>query len=133
MNRLTREAIAAALSLGDRVVALRVTHPDEPEDAEQFVEAWERWSPGVDLVLVNDEHRRLVGPIVEYVRGVRARGEPHVFVLIPEVEPVHVWQRILQNQRGAVLAHALRRDTDVVVCRLRFRLAPIAGPDPTPS
>ena len=133
VNRLTREAVAAALSLGDRVVAVRVTHPDEPEDAERFVEAWERWSPGVDLVLVNDEHRRLVGPIVEYVRGVRARGEPHVFVLIPEVEPVHVWQRILQNQRGAVLAHALRRDTDVVVCRLRFRLAPIAGPDPTPS
>jgi hypothetical protein len=56
---------------------------------------------------------------VTFVRGV---GEAHVFVLIPEVEPVHVWQRVLQNQRGAVLAHALRRDTDVVVCRLLFRL-----------
>jgi amino acid transporter len=119
VNRLTEEAISAALSLGDRVVALRVTHPDEPEDTTEFIRAWEAWAPDVSLALVGDPHRRLVEPIVNYVRGV---GEPHVFVLIPEVEPAHVWQRVLQNQRGAVLAHALRRDTDAVVCRLRFRL-----------
>jgi amino acid transporter len=119
VNRLTKEAVSAALSLGDRVVALRVTHPDEPGETMEFIEAWERWAPDVNLTLVDDRHRRLVDPIVQYVRGV---GEPHVFVLIPEVEPAHVWQRILQNQRGAVLAHALRRDTDAIVCRLRFRL-----------
>jgi hypothetical protein len=27
-----------------------------------------------------------------------------------------------QNRRGAVVAHAIRRDTDAVVCRLRLRL-----------
>jgi hypothetical protein len=48
-----------------------------------------------------------------------------VFVLIAEVEPDHIWQRILQNQRGAVLAHALRRRSDAVVCRLRFRIDPL--------
>ncbi|MEU4828914.1 APC family permease [Actinomadura sp. NPDC023710] len=48
----------------------------------------------------------------------------------PELEPEHLWQRVLQNQRGAVLAHALRRDTEAVVCRLRFRLAPLPGPSP---
>ncbi|MEV5710596.1 APC family permease [Actinoallomurus sp. NPDC052274] len=121
VDRLTYEALSAAFSLGERVVAVHVAHPDEPEDTMRFVEAWHRWAPDADLVLLNDPHRRLVEPIVEYVRGV---GEPHVFVLIPEVEPAHVWQRVLQNQRGAVLAHALRRDTDVVVCRLRFRLGP---------
>jgi len=119
VNRLTKEAISAALSLGDRVVAVRVTHPDEPEETTEFITAWERWAPDVNLALLNDTYRRLVDPIVDYVRGV---GEPHVFVLIPEVEPAHIWQRVLQNQRGAVLAHALRRDTDAVVCRLRFRL-----------
>jgi amino acid transporter len=128
VNRLTQEALSAALSIGDHVVALRVTHPDEPEETERFVRAWERWSPDIRLTLVNDTRRSLVEPIIDYVRGV---DETHVFVLIPEVEPAHTWQRILQNQRGAVLAHALRRDTDAVVCRLRFRLAPIATlPDP---
>ncbi|MCO6009723.1 APC family permease [Actinoallomurus purpureus] len=125
VNRLTQEAMSAALSIGDRVVAVRVTHPDEPEETKNFIEAWERWAPDVNLTLVNDTHRRLVEPIVDYVRGV---DESHVFVLIPEVEPAHAWQRILQNQRGAVLAHALRRDTDAVVCRLRFRLTPIGDP-----
>ncbi|MFC5827388.1 hypothetical protein [Nonomuraea insulae] len=54
-----------------------------------------------------------------YLGGV---PEPHVFVLIAEVEPEHLWQRMLQNQRGAVLARALRRRTDAVVCRMRFRV-----------
>ncbi|MFE5934426.1 hypothetical protein ACFQ69_03535 [Streptomyces sp. NPDC056470] len=40
----------------------------------------------------------------------------------PDAEPEHLWQRLLQNQRGAVVAHAVRRDTDAVICRLRFRL-----------
>jgi amino acid transporter len=127
VNRLTEKAISAALSLGDRVVAVRVTHPDEPEETMDFVRAWELWAPDVDLALIADPRRRLVDPIVEYVRGV---GEAHVFVLIPEVEPVHVWQRVLQNQRGAVLAHALRRRTDAVVCRLRFRLGGESLPAP---
>lgn len=45
-----------------------------------------------------------------------------VTVLIPETEPERLWQWLLQNQRGAVVAHALRRETDAVICRLRFRL-----------
>ncbi|WND22779.1 hypothetical protein [Streptomyces violaceus] len=30
--------------------------------------------------------------------------------------------RLLQNQRGSVVAHAVRREMDAVICRLRFRL-----------
>ncbi|MWK37691.1 amino acid permease [Actinomadura sp. J1-007] len=131
VSSLTRQALSAALSLGDRVVAVRVVDPGDEAEGDGFVEAWERWAPGVELALVGGGRRGLAGPIVEYVRGVRER---HVFVLIPEVEPEHVWQRVLQNQRGAVLAHALRRDTDSVVCRLRFRIAPqVAAPVPSAS
>ncbi|MGW3645284.1 hypothetical protein [Streptomyces sp. NPDC000878] len=43
-------------------------------------------------------------------------------MLIPETEPERLWQRLLQNQRGGVVAHAVRRETDAVICRLRFRL-----------
>jgi amino acid transporter len=124
VSRLTRDAIAAALSLGDRVVAVYVTHPEDEDTARDFVAEWDRWNPGVDLVLLHDERRRLGEPLVEYLRDV---PEKQVFVLIAEVEPEHVWQRILQNQRGAVLAHALRRRSDAIVCRLRFRIDPLAG------
>jgi amino acid transporter len=119
VSRLTRDALAAALSLGDRVEAVHVTHPEDEATAREFVRAWETWNPGVPLVQLHDERRRLGEPLVEHLRGV---PESQVFVLIAEVEPEHVWQRVLQNQRGAVLARALRRRTDAVVCRLRFRI-----------
>ncbi|MFI7613526.1 APC family permease [Nonomuraea terrae] len=119
VTRLTREALSAALSLGDRVVAVNVTHPGEERQARAFAEDWDRWDPGVELVRLFDAHRRLDRPLLTYLRGV---PEPHVFVLIAEVEPEHAWQRMLQNQRGAVLARALRRGADAVVCRMRFRV-----------
>ncbi|MEO3869992.1 APC family permease [Nonomuraea sp. B12E4] len=120
VTRLTRDALSAALSLGDRVVAVNVTHPDDEEEARTFMADWERWDPGVELVRLSDEHRRLDEPLLRYLAQV---PEPHVFVLIAEIEPDHAWQRLLQNQRGAVLARALRRRTDAVVCRMRFRLS----------
>jgi hypothetical protein len=58
-------------------------------------------------------------PIIRYIRHTEIET---VFVLIPEVEPDHLWQRPLHNHRGALLAHALRRDTNAVVCRMRFRI-----------
>jgi len=68
-------------------------------------------------------HRTLGRPIAAYVRDVAAT-EPatRVTVLIPETEPARLWLGVLQNQRGAVVAHAVRGDTDAVICRLRFRL-----------
>jgi amino acid transporter len=122
VDRLTREALAAALSLSDRVVAVHVTYPDEVAERRRFEEEWERWNPGVELVLLHGPSRRLTAPLVTYLRRLR---EACVFVLIPEVEPGRFWERILQNQRGQVLARALRRHTDVVVCRLRFRIGPL--------
>jgi hypothetical protein len=77
----------------------------------------------VPLVQLTSERRTLGRPIAEYV-GETAAAElgTRVTVLIPEVEPDRLWQRLLQNQRGAVVAHAVRRDTDAVICRLRFRV-----------
>jgi len=118
VSRLTRDAIAAALSLGDHVEAVHVTHPDDEAATKKFLEAWEKWDPGVPLVQLHDARRRLGEPLVEHLREVKGL---QVFVLIAEVEPEHIWQRLLQNQRGAVLASALRRRTNAVVCRLRFR------------
>ncbi|MEU4269783.1 APC family permease [Streptomyces sp. NPDC026092] len=124
LTRLTSEALTAAVSLGDEVRAVTVCHP-EPEDraaTEALERDWALWNPGVDLVRLPSERRSLGRPITAYVREL-AKAEPdtRVTVLIPEAEPAHLWQRLLQNQRGAVVAHAVRRDTDAVICRLRFR------------
>ncbi|WP_369211585.1 APC family permease [Streptomyces flavofungini] len=125
LTRLTSEALTAAVSLGDEVRALTVCHADAEDRAvtRALERDWARWNPGVRLVRLACERRTLGRPIAAYVRDL-ARTEPstRVTVLIAETEPELVWQRLLQNQRGAVVAHAVRRDTDAVICRLRFRL-----------
>lgn len=125
LSRLTSEALTAAASLGDEVRAVTVCYPD-PED-RAHLHALERaraeGDPGVPLVRPACERRSLGRPIAAYVRETAA-AEPgtRVTVLIPETEPERLWQRLLQNQRGAVVAHAVRRETDAAICRLRFRL-----------
>lgn len=125
LSRLTSEALTAAASLGDEVRAVTVGYPD-PEDRAHLhalERAWAEWDPGVPLVRLACERRSLGRPIAAYVQDVSAtEPDTQVTVLIAEVEPVRLWQRLLQNQRGAVVAHAVRRDTDAVICRLRFRL-----------
>ncbi|MBW8705224.1 hypothetical protein MBT84_37060 [Streptomyces sp. MBT84] len=125
LSRLTSEALTAAASLGDEVRAVTVCHAD-PEDHAQthaLERAWAEWDPGVPLVRLTEGRRSLGRPIAAYVRNVSV-NEPatRVTVLIPETEPERLWQRLLQNQRGAVVARAVRRETDAVICRLRFRL-----------
>jgi amino acid transporter len=120
VSKLARHAIAAALALGDEVVAVAV-HAD-PDKTRALQEAWDRWNPGVRLDVIDSPHRSLVQPIVDYVQRV-ARDGRQIAVLIPEVEPRHRRYEILQNQRGLLLATVLRARTDVVVCMLPYRLS----------
>ncbi|MEU2629122.1 APC family permease [Kitasatospora sp. NPDC007106] len=126
ITRLTRDALSAAVSLGDEVQAVTVVHTAPDAEDRQAAEAlrrdWELWRPGVPLVEIPDGHRRLGRPIADHVDALTAeRAYDRITVLIPEVEPARLWQRALQNQRGAVIDRALRRRTDAVVCRLRLR------------
>ncbi|MFI9271340.1 APC family permease [Kitasatospora sp. NPDC052896] len=125
VNLLTREALSAALSLGDEVRAVTVAHPEDVDapSSERMREAWEQWHPDVPLTVLTSRTRSLTRPIVDYLRRLSELDEhDRLVVLIPEMQLPHPWQRLLQNQRGAVLDRAIRRYTDVVICRLRFRV-----------
>ncbi|MDL4815258.1 hypothetical protein [Actinomadura opuntiae] len=50
------------------------------------------------------------------------RGDRQVAVLVPEVRPRRWRHRILQNQRGLLLATVLRASTDVIICTIPHRL-----------
>jgi amino acid transporter len=119
ISNLTEYALCAALSLGDRVVAVSVHL--EPERSTAFRNAWNEWDPGVQLDVLESPHRSLVHPILEYIE-LAQQGDRQIAVLIPEVEPRRWRYRILQNQRGLLLAAMLRAQTDVLVCTLPYRL-----------
>ncbi|MFD8213847.1 APC family permease [Streptomyces sp. NPDC059697] len=120
VSRLTQHALSAARALGHEVVAVAV-HAD-PVKVRALRESWDRWNPGVRLDVVDSPQRSLVEPIVDYVRRAEESGR-QIAVLIPEVEPLHRRYQILQNQRGLLLAAALRARTDVVVCVVPYRLS----------
>jgi len=124
VNQLTREALGAALSLGDEVRAVTVVYADDVAGKTADIEAvWKRWHPDVPLTVVVSHTRSLTRPIVDYVRAVHAEDEhDRLVVLIHEMQLPRPWQRLLQNQREAVLDRAIRRYTNAVICRLRFRI-----------
>jgi amino acid transporter len=131
ISRLVGEAISAALSLGDEVVAVTVCY-DDVEDHEADVrlrQQWEEWHPNVPLVTLHTAQRSLGTPIIDYLRQLEQAGEhEQLVVLIPEVEEAKPWHRVLHNQRGFVLEQAIQRGTDnVVICRLRYRLSSVAA------
>ena len=131
MSRLVREGISVALSLSDDVVAVTVCYDDrEDNQADQRLrEQWEQWRPGVPLVTLHSSERSLGSPVVDYLRGLEQTAtHEQLVVLIPEVQAAHPWQRVLHNQRGFVLEKAIEHGTEnVVICRLRYRLASVAG------
>ena len=135
MSRLTAEGISAALDLGDEVIAVTVCYadPDDTTAHEHFQDQWEAWHPAVPLVTLHTHHRSLAPPIVNYLRQIEAEDRYHrLVVLIPEMQALHAWQRILHNQRGFVLDRAIQEGTsNVVICRLRFRPTTWSSPQVT--
>jgi amino acid transporter len=134
ISRLTAEGISVAKSLGDDVIAVTVVYTDEADDPNDvpdvgFRAEWEAWQPEVPLLTLRSPHRSLAKPIVHYLRSVEADDKYHrLVVLIPEVEPSMPWEWILHNQRGIILERAIRRyTTNVVLCRLRYRLATLTA------
>jgi amino acid transporter len=136
MSRLTAVAISTALSLGDEVLAVTVCYAD-PEDTQadvHFRDQWEAWHPDVPLLTLRSARRSLGPPVVEFLRELeRAASYDQHVVLIPEVQPTKPWQAILHNQRGFVLEQAIQHGTqNVVICRVRYRLAAVTGDQPPP-
>jgi hypothetical protein len=75
----------------------------------------------VRLDTLDSPHRSLVHPVVDYVRQAQQAGR-QVAVLILEIQPRRWRYRILQNQRGLLLATVLRASTDVVICTIPYPL-----------
>jgi amino acid transporter len=119
VSRMTETTLGTALSLGHEVVAVSVQFDDERAAAVQS--DWDRWNPGVRLVVLRPQSRSVAAPMLAYLGSPEIRDR-QVMVLIPEVEPRKLRHRLLQNQRGVVLADVLRRRSNVNVARVPFRL-----------
>jgi amino acid transporter len=119
VTRLAELALRTASQLGGRVIPVAVDL--DPEATAALCTAWDRWACGLELVVLPSEHRSLVTPMVDFVQEQLAAGH-QVTVLLAEVEPRHRRYQVLHNQRGLILASALRARTDAVIATMPFRL-----------
>ena len=116
---LAQRVLQAAMRLGGEILPVAVDI--DPEDTQRLTEQWKQWDPGVDLRVLPSPNRSVVLPITTLVRSQLLHGR-HVTVLLGQVEPSRRRYRILHNQRGLVLAAALRMRTDAVVATLLVRV-----------
>jgi amino acid transporter len=145
VSRLTKHAIAEALSIGQEVVAVTVVLEDAaahdgPEHAAAHTtdlqRRWQQWHPGVPLYVLHTEFASVVGPVVDFIDDLRAsRADDQIVVLIPVLIPDRIRYRLLHNQIDVVLSNALRTRTDLIVARVTMPLeiTPQAGSVVPPS
>jgi hypothetical protein len=116
---LTEEAISAALSLSDTVVAVAVAGDDE--ECAEVKRSWDEWKSGVPLEVLLDPHRSLVRTVLRYIKSIE-NEDATILVLIPEIIPSKRRHEILHNQRGRLMESVLKNRTDVVVATLPFHI-----------
>ncbi|MGO9954820.1 MAG: APC family permease [Solirubrobacteraceae bacterium] len=120
VNLLTEQALSAALSFGDTVIALAVAGDDQ--ECERIKRDWDGWRCSVALEVLIDPHRSLVRSVLRYIESIDSGGAT-IIVLIPEIIPNKRRREILHNQRGRLLESVLKtHTTGVVIATLPFHI-----------
>jgi amino acid transporter len=120
VSRMTQASLSSARSLSDDVLAVSVQF--DKERAATLRTEWDRWDPGVELIILRAASHSIAAPMLAFLGSPEIRARGRVLVLIPEVEPRKWRHRLLQNQRDVILANVLHRRTYVIVARVPFRL-----------
>jgi hypothetical protein len=119
VSLLTEQALSAAISMGDTVVAVAVA--GDEEECARIKRDWDDWDPGVPIEVLLDPHRSLVRTVLNYLESLKGT-DAVITVLIPEVIPRKRRHEILHNQRGRLLEAVLKARTDVLIATLPFRI-----------
>lgn len=125
VHRATLPAIAYAMALSDRVVAVSVELGDAAQ-SNRLQEAWRSLGAPFELVILPSPHRSLVRPIVKYINRLRSasgQDETLITAVIPELIPERWWHRLLHGNSGLFLRLALSPYRDVIVAPVRYPIA----------
>jgi amino acid transporter len=124
VTRAVIQAVNVARSISDDVRAVFIT--EDPEDAQELRDRWERQVPNVPLVVVESPYRALTGPLQAYLDVLDAGSPPDkpapiTFVILPEYVARRWWERILYNQSVKRLRSALLGRPHTVVVNVPYR------------
>lgn len=121
VHRGVVEALNYARLVSDDVRAVYVEV--NPEATAPLKAAWEKWSQGIPLVIMESPYRSLIRPLLLYIDAVqKEREDDIVTVVVPEAITREWWHKILHNQAGPLLRLYLASRRDVIVTNVRYFL-----------
>ncbi len=118
ISRLTSVVLARAVELGGEVRALHVAFEGEPTDSLEA--RWQTWGPGVPLIVVPSPQRSVMPSSPTWLcrgRGASEHPGAHWRDRTSQAPPPPA-----ADQRGAILATALRLILNALVATVPFRL-----------
>jgi amino acid transporter len=122
IHRVVASTIAYAKTLSPNVIAFYVTYTDEEE--QKMEEKWEKWNPGVRLVVFKSRYRTLLKPLSEFIERIQTHvdGKQTVMVMLPQFVARKWWHRLLHNQSAKRIRSKLQAEKDIVVTIVPYHL-----------
>lgn len=111
-----------AKSLSPNVIAFYIAFSDQEED--KMEEKWNKWNPGVRLVVFKSRYRTIVRPLNEFIERIEAHVSERqtIMVLLPQFVTHKWWHRLLHNQSANRIRQKLQADKDIVVATVPYHL-----------
>ncbi len=124
LTRAVVQAVNVGRTIGDDIRAVFIS--DDPAQAVELRDRWDRQVPDVPLVVVESPYRALAGPLLAYLDVLDAawppdKDAPVTFVVIPEYVARSWWERILYNQSAKRLRTILLGRPHTVVVNVPYR------------
>jgi len=95
----------------------------EAPAARELQRRWTEMAMGVPLVILDSPYRDIVGPVMEYVKGIHRESPRDVVVMyVPEYIVGRWWEQFLHNRSTSRLRSLLLRTPGVVVAAVPWHL-----------
>ena len=108
VHRGVVRAIQYANTLAPNAAVRAVYVETDPARTSRIEEKWAKCGFGVPLVVLTSPYRSLLGPLLDYIDHIHARGDDEmVTIVLPEFLPRRWWQHFLHNQTALLVKGAL--------------------------
>lgn len=122
IHRAVADTIIYAKSISPNIIAFYVSFTDEDEDKIQV--KWEKWNPGVRLVVFKSRYRTVIRPLIEFIDRIDTNTSKsnNIMVLLPQFVTKKWWHRLLHNQSANRIRKALQSRKDIAVTTIPYHL-----------
>jgi amino acid transporter len=121
LHRGVVEALQYASTLSRSAKAVYVE--TDPERTRRLEERWGAHGLGVPLIVLTSPYRSLLGPLLDYIDHLQARGGKHVItIVVPEFLPARWWQHLLHNQTALLIKGSMLFRKHVIVTDVPYHL-----------